>query len=218
MHHIKDRSCKNRTGALALTASGLASRGPACSRNFRRGWNKSGLQGERELLNIYTLLLAREVLSEGWRNIWEGNLTCSPSSDCCPWSICLGLLPQAGRAGKELRGDARGTHRASHPRAAGVGTGMGGEDFRCLGGLTTSSSLGLSIGKLGVAIKLPVNSCPSLTGSRLGSRQAPFQVETMKNWAEGLGDAGPPCPGRGAQRRLIPRGAVAETKAAHAFL
>lgn len=43
-----------------------------------------------------------------------------------------------------------------------------------------------------VLVKLLVNSCPSRIRSRLLSCQAPFQVKSMNNWAEGLGDAGPP--------------------------
>lgn len=63
--------------------------------------------------------------------------------------------------------------------------------FKFLGGLRTSSSLGLLIEEVGVEIKPPVNSCRSQTGSRLCSCQAQFWVKTR---AEGLGDAGPPCP------------------------
>lgn len=43
----------------------------------------------------------------------------SPSSSRWRWSICLGLLLQAGQAGRDRRCDARGTHRVSHPMLQG---------------------------------------------------------------------------------------------------
>lgn len=95
---------------------------------------------------------------------------CSPSSDCFPWSICLGLLLQVGWAGRDLRCDAHGTHWISHPVLQGRELVWGG-DFRCLGALMTSSSLGLLIGRVGAAIpcKAPSEVVPILDWIKVNS-------------------------------------------------
>lgn len=74
MHHIKERSCKTRTGALSLTTSVVASRGPSCSRKTSEEVGRNDHHKGRDLVNIYNLLLAQKVLSKDSENIWEGNL------------------------------------------------------------------------------------------------------------------------------------------------
>lgn len=104
MHHIKGRSCKTRMGALALTASGVASRGPAYSSssiNFRRGWKKSALQGDaswKSFLRLTRYLQTASGLRGHFRRL-EEYLGREPHALTLLFPLALEHLPRVAVAG-----------------------------------------------------------------------------------------------------------------------